>query len=124
MELEKLENVEDKVGIQEVSALVYKPLEDNIFNLTTFMLQGQLSSALGLYHDLLMAGNDPYYLLAIMAGQIRFIAAVSFVLSRYMSEQEIATELQAKPYRVTVTKRLIMVENRCIFIIFLQVYLN
>lgn len=107
MELEKLENVEDKVGIQEVSALVYKPLEDNIFNLTTFMLQGQLSSALGLYHDLLMAGNDPYYLLAIMAGQIRFIAAVSFALSRYMSEQEIATELQAKPYRVTVTKRLI-----------------
>lgn len=105
-ELAKLDSFpDDRISIGVVKSLVHKPLEDNIFNIANHLVQGESILALSLFRDLLMGGNDPHYLLSILASQFRFMAAVSYLVNNSVPEAEIAMELNAKPYRVRVTKR-------------------
>lgn len=105
-ELNKLDTYPaSRIDIVIVKALVHKPLEDNIFNIANHLVQGESILALSLFRDLLMGGNDPYYLLAILASQFRFMAAVSYLVNTSVPEATIAEELGAKPFRVRMTKK-------------------
>lgn len=103
-ELAKLENYSDHLTLSDIGVLVNKPCEDNIFALATHLIKGEISAALGLLRDLNRSGIDNFYLLAILAGQFRFMCEVSFLVSRKFTEPQIVKELKANAYRVKLTR--------------------
>lgn len=104
-ELQKLENVGTKINVMDVVSLVNKPFEDNVFNLTTFLLEGKRAQAISLYRDLLSIGNDPHQILAIMASQFSFSSQVCYYLNQGQYADDIANILKCHPYRVKVTSK-------------------
>lgn len=107
-ELEKLENVGKTINLNDIAELVSKPLGDNIFDLTTYLLQGQTIKALELYKDLQFKGNDPHLILAVISSQISFLSQISyFSVIEHRTNDEIASYLKCHPYRVKVSMSLV-----------------
>lgn len=85
-----------------VEALVTKTLTENIFDLIENLLQGKLTDAVRLYHELLVNGEEPLRLHGALVSQFRLLLQVKGMT---LSEQGIATALKVHPYRVKLAKR-------------------
>lgn len=101
-EIEKLVLYSEKQEIDEMTVhlLASKSLESNIFVLVDQVVHQRLNETLTIYHDLLKQNEEPIKILAVIAGQFRFIAQVKSLVSKGYGEQKIANILKAHPYRV------------------------
>lgn len=106
-ELQKLENAGEVINSNDIAELVSRPLEDNVFNLTTYLFEGKTEKTIALYRDLLIKGNDSHLLLAIIANQVSFLSQVSYYRLANKRNEEIASILKCHPYRVKVSASLI-----------------
>lgn len=95
----------NKISKKDVEALVAKPLEDNVFGIADAILNKTPNTALKIYRDLVLTGEDPIRLLPIMAGQLRFMYQVGYLYEKNYREHEIVSELKCSPYRVTSALR-------------------
>lgn len=96
---------------QDISEAIPKTLQDNIFDLTQFVLSGKIDGARELVRDLRLQGEDEIKLIAIMLGQFRTFLQVKNLASQGKSEQQIVTELsdylgrRVNPYQVKFALR-------------------
>ncbi|GAA3019069.1 DNA polymerase III subunit delta [Tetragenococcus solitarius] len=85
---------------KNVEDLVPKSLEDNVFELTNYVLQGKTTEALQLYEDLHIQGEETIKINAILISQIRIYLQTAILLKMGYQQGNITRSLNVHPYRV------------------------
>ncbi len=102
-ELEKLRlyaGSDQKISRQAVEQLIPKSLEHNVFDLTTYVLEGKTEAALRLYEDLRIQGEETIKINAILISQIRLLLQTAILMKVGYQQGNIASTLKVHPYRV------------------------
>ena len=103
-EADKLILYKNHIDIIDVNTMVSPTLEDDVFHIANALLQGENSLALASYRDLrLTSPKDVDRLIPLLASQFRFAEQVLFLSKQGLTNNEIATELNVKPFRVGKT---------------------
>ena len=96
---------------EDINQAIPKTLQDNIFDLTQFVLNGNIDEARDLIRDLRLQGEDEIKLIAIMLGQFRMFLQVSILASQGKTEQQMVATLsdylgrRVNPYQVKFAVR-------------------
>lgn len=98
--LDILSLYEGEIDESAASALVHKPLEEDVFALVNAVMEKNLKKAYNLWIDFNAANVDPIYLCALLSGSFRFLYQVKVLMKQGKYQQEIADTLHAHPYRV------------------------
>ena len=100
LEIEKLLLYSDgrAVSLADVQLLVSRAREANIFHLVDSVGQRRSDRALRLLHALLEDDQDPLYVLAMLARQIRLLIQVSELGGQGLDQTEIARRLKLQPF--------------------------
>jgi len=102
-ELQKLQLFASKtkrIRKNDVESLVPKTLEDNVFDLTNYVLEGKTTEALQLYEDLHVQGEETIKINAILISQIRIYLQTAILLKLGYQQGNITRTLNVHPYRV------------------------
>ena len=91
--MEKLLTYTDHVTVQDVRALIYRPLEDNVFEIITKLMNKDTSSALYIYHDLRSSGVEPLGILPAFSSKFRDYALTKYLIEMSYDNNEIASQL-------------------------------
>lgn len=103
-EADKLCLYSNKITLLEVTLLVSRPLEDDVFQISNALLRGDNTSAISIFRDLKLLGSRSTDTLIPMLGtQFRFISQVMFLSYKGLNKSEIAGELNTSEGRVGVT---------------------
>ena len=110
------------ITTDDISQAIPKTLQDNIFDLTQFVLNGRINEARDLIRDLRLQGEDEIKLIAIMLGQFRMFLQVSLLARQGNNESQIVSRLsdylgrRVNPYQVRFALR----DSRPLSIAFLR----
>ncbi|MBF0713317.1 DNA polymerase III subunit delta [Gemella sp. GH3] len=102
-ELEKLElytfdkKVVDK---EDIELLVTKSTEYDVFTLTNTLFSKNYIELRNTYNNLKLKGEEPIFLLSLIAGQLRTYYKVKVLLQENYNQKDIATKLNMHPYRI------------------------
>lgn len=102
-EMEKLELFGGAIDVSVVEQLVNRPLEDDVFQLVNAVVDCDLKKAFTLWYDLCVLNKDAIYLIALLAGQFRFLYQVKVLMDQGAGKDMIVSKLSAHPYRVQLT---------------------
>lgn len=91
---------EESVTKELVDQLIPKTLEQNLFELSQFVLYRQTSLALKLFDDLTLQKEEPIKLIAILIGQFRLMIQVKYLVKQGYQQANIADMLKIHSYRV------------------------
>lgn len=75
-ELDKLANYKKNITITDAQLFIDSPLDDNIFNLMDALSQKDAKNSMRLLHDQLDVGANEFYLLTMLARQIKILLQV------------------------------------------------
>ena len=101
-EITKLSLYGQHLDYESVDQLVSRPLEDNVFDLSNAILKKDKQKTMKLYDDLKKIKTEPIQLIALLAKQFRFLLQVKILKNEKYSNEQIANELNAHPYRVKI----------------------
>lgn len=107
-ELEKLflAALEDKhITRKMVNDLVAPTLEQNIFELVTYVLKKDTRRALDIYRDLLLQKEEPIKINAILLAQFRLLLQVKLLAKLGYQQPDMAKALKIHPYRVKLANQ-------------------
>ncbi|UJF14964.1 DNA polymerase III subunit delta [Jeotgalibaca sp. MA1X17-3] len=107
-ELEKLflAALEDKnITRKMVQDLVAHTLEQNIFELVTYVLKKDTERAIDIYRDLLLQKEEPIKINAILLGQFRLLLQVKVLAKLGYQQPDMAKVLKVHPYRVKLANQ-------------------
>lgn len=85
---------------KEVSALVARSFEQNVFDLVDLVLERKVSEALTMYRELLLQKEEPLKINAILEGQFRLMLQVMILRQHGFDQGSMAREIKAHPYRI------------------------
>ncbi|KRL04632.1 DNA polymerase III subunit delta [Liquorilactobacillus oeni] len=88
------------ITLEMIDRMVAQTLEQNVFDLSTVVLNGNVQKAVLMYHDLLEQHEEPLKLNAILVSQVRLLLQVSILQQNGYTQGSIAGVLRAHPYRV------------------------
>ncbi len=91
---------DNQVSKNDIDRLIPKTLEQNIFELSQYILHHQTNSALQLFHDLSIQNEEPIKLIAILVGQFRLLIQVKYLMKQGYQQGNIADMLKIHTYRV------------------------
>lgn len=83
---------------EDVTLLVAKTLDQNIFDLIDFAINQRTHQALSLYHELLKQKEEPLKLLALLTRQFRIMYQVKELGRRGYTPNQMAKPLKIHPY--------------------------
>lgn len=95
----------------DIAEAIPKTLQDNIFDLTQFVIASKVDEVTALVCDLRLQGEDDIKLIAVMLGQFRLFLQVKILSSQGRSEQQIVTDLstylgrKVNPYQIRFAMR-------------------
>ncbi len=98
--LDKLFTYTKQVKKIDVEELVYRPLEDNVFSIVSFLVKGRSKEAIAAYEDLKNNGTDVLSLLPIFASQFSKMAMIRYLSDRDYRKEEIMKELKVSKGQV------------------------
>ena len=96
---------------EDIVNAIPKTLQDNIFDLTQFILTKKMDQARDLVRDLTLQGEDEIKLIAVMLGQFRTFTQVKILLESGQTESQIASSLGSflgrnpNPYQIKFALR-------------------
>lgn len=99
-EVEKLCLYTKHIDVHSVDVLVTKPLEENVFQLTSALLNKERQKMFSIYHDLLVLNEEPVKLIVLIANQMRLLYQVKVLDRKGYTDKEIASILAVNPYRL------------------------
>ncbi|MFV0557351.1 MAG: DNA polymerase III subunit delta [Enterococcus sp.] len=85
---------------QELTKLIPKTLEHDIFDFTADVLAGNVEDALKIYQDLLLQGEETIKINAILIGQVRLLLQTKLLMKQGYQQAKIAETIKVHPYRV------------------------
>lgn len=99
-EVEKLCLYNKHITYDIVDTLVSKPLDENVFDLTSAILQKNRQKMFMIYHDLMILNEEPVKLIVLIANQMRLIYQVKLLDRKGYNDKEIGKILSINPYRL------------------------
>lgn len=96
---------------EDIVNAIPKTLQDNIFDLTQFILTKKMDQACDLVRDLTLQGEDEIKLIAVMLGQFRTFTQVKILAESGQTESQIASSLGSflgrnpNPYQIKFALR-------------------
>ena len=96
---------------EDIANAIPKTLQDNIFDLTQFILTKKMDQARDLVRDLTLQGEDEIKLIAVMLGQFRTFTQVKILAESGQTESQIASSLGSflgrnpNPYQIKFALR-------------------
>jgi len=96
---------------EDIVSAIPKTLQDNIFDLTQFILTKKMDQARDLVRDLTLQGEDEIKLIAVMLGQFRTFTQVKILSESGQTEAQIASSLggylgrNPNPYQIKFALR-------------------
>lgn len=99
-EVEKLCLYQSHIDLQCVQLLVKAPLDENVFHLSTAILNKERQKMFAIYHDLMIINTEPVRLIAMIANSMRLLYQVKLLDRKGYNDQEITKMLGLKPYRL------------------------
>ena len=102
-EMDKLELYQGVLDENVVSSLINRPLEEDVFQLVDAVVEKNKGKAFHIWQDLCVSNTDAIYLIALLAGQFRFLFEVKNLMVKGYEKDEIAHALNAHPYRVKLS---------------------
>ena len=96
---------------EDIVNAIPKTLQDNIFDLTQFILTKKMDQARDLVRDLTLQGEDEIKLIAVMLGQFRTFTQVKILAESGQTESQIASSLGSflgrnpNPYQIKFALR-------------------
>ncbi len=96
---------------EDIVNAIPKTLQDNIFDLTQFILTKKMDQARDLVRDLTLQGEDEIKLIAVMLGQFRTFIQVKILAESGQTESQIASSLGSflgrnpNPYQIKFALR-------------------
>ncbi len=103
-ELGKLSLYSNYIDYEAVIHLVPRPLEENVFDLSNAILKKDTKKAMQIYTDLKTIKTEPIALISMLSNQFRFMLQVGILKKTMRSDDEIAKELNAHPYRIKIAR--------------------
>lgn len=103
-ELGKLSLYSNYIDYEAVEHLVPRPLEENVFDLSNAILKKDTKKAMQIYTDLKTIKTEPIALISMLSNQFRFMLQVGILKKTMRSDDEIAKELNAHPYRIKIAR--------------------
>lgn len=100
LEVEKLCLYSKHITYEIVDKLVNKPLDENVFALTSAILQKNQQKMFAIYHDLMVLNEEPIKLIVLIAGQMRLIYQVKLLDRKGYNDKEIGKFIGVNPYRL------------------------
>ncbi len=101
----------DVIEEKDIIEAIPKTLQDNIFDLTQFILAKKIDQARDLVRDLTLQGEDEIKLIAVMLGQFRTFTQVKILSDTGQTESQIASSLgtylgrNPNPYQIKFALR-------------------
>lgn len=89
-----------QISVKEVKQLVPKTLKHNIFDMTQYILSGNIEKALQLFQDLINQGKKTIEINAILLSQFRLFIQIKFLMKIGYKQVNISETLKIHPYRV------------------------
>ena len=95
-----------EIDLKDIEDAIPKTLQDNIFDLTQFILNQKIDEARSLVRDLTLQGEDEIKLIAVMLGQFRIFTQVKLLAENGRAESQIVSDLsdylgrKVNPYQV------------------------
>lgn len=102
LKLYKLE--EKKITEEDIKEIVSKNIDDNIFTLVDFIINGKKKEAFEVYNELLLHGEQVANIIPKLANKIRLIYQVKVFLSEGKSDLEISKLLKMHPYPIKLAR--------------------
>lgn len=103
--LDKLFCYTDHVMKVDVEEMVYRPLEDNVFSIVSYLMKGKTNEAVRAYEELKKNGTDILSLLPIFASQFNRMALVKYMTASGYPKDAIVKELRVSPGMLYYTQR-------------------
>lgn len=107
-ELEKLflSARDDKIITKRmIEDLVPRNLEQNIFEIVTYVMKRDAEKAISIYRDLLLQKEEPIKINAILLGQFRLLIQVFILAKKGYQQPDMAKVLKIHPYRVKLANQ-------------------
>ncbi|MEG0264556.1 MAG: DNA polymerase III subunit delta [Erysipelotrichaceae bacterium] len=102
-ELDKLSIYGKAIKVEDVVALVTRPLEEDVFQMVNAVVRKDLETSFRIWNDLCVLNKDAIFLTALLAGQFRFLYQVKCLQVQGKRESDIVSILKAHPYRVKMS---------------------
>jgi len=102
-EANKLILYKQHINLIDVTLMVSKPLESNIFALTSALYKGDKALALDIFQDLRTNNVEPIALVSMLGNQFRMMSQVRFLDQRGFSQQMMAKELGVPDFRIRMS---------------------
>lgn len=102
-ELDKLSLYSLSIAKEDVIAMLYRPLDDNMFDLFQALIRKDFKKVYQYWLDFKFQNIEPIALIATLASQYRFMYQVKVLEVNGYYKSEISRELGAHPYRVEKT---------------------
>lgn len=93
------------ISLKEIDLLIPKKIEDNVFAITNFLMNGDSLKALSSYRDLKFNGYFPFSILNILFSQFSFMSQVKYLSDLNFSDELIASKLNCSKGRVYMNRR-------------------
>ena len=103
-ELDKVFLCGSKVTVDVVKKLVYKPLNDKVYQITSNLISGNTKEAIAVYEDIRKAGTLPLVVLSALATLFKNTYLIKVLIERGMNNDEISKELTDKSSKVSTGK--------------------
>ncbi|MFA5421541.1 MAG: DNA polymerase III subunit delta [Bacilli bacterium] len=102
-EANKLILYKNHINLIDVTLMVAKPLENNIYALTKALFRGDKASALDIFADLRTNNVEPVTLISMLANQFRLMSEIRYLDQRGLMQSAIAKELGLPDFRVKMS---------------------
>lgn len=104
-EVEKLCLYTKHITYKDVDVLVNKPVDENVFDLTSAILNRHHDKIFNIYKDLMLMNEEPVKLIILIANSMRLIYQVKLLDRKGYTDQEIAKMLGVNPFRLKYVRQ-------------------
>lgn len=102
-EANKLILYKNQINLIDVTLMVSKPLENNIFAMTKALFRGDKAAALDIFSDLRTNNVEPITLVSMLANQFRLMSQIRYLDAQGYSLGEIAKRLGMPDFRIRMS---------------------
>lgn len=88
------------VTLEDIKALVAEPLENNIFNLTNYIIEGNIAYAIGSYHKLKKQNEEPLIFSSVLAKNFHLMYMIKQYQKRGYNEHQLRSVLKIHPFQL------------------------
>lgn len=89
---------------EDIDQVITSNINDNIFDLTNMVVNGEKSKLIDTYNNLIRMGEDSFKLMVTLSNQYRLILEVKLMVKNGYKDDEIISKLKEHPYRIKLAK--------------------